>query len=288
MLHYTEKEISFLKENYPKYGAEYCSNKLKRTKNSILSKTKRLNIKIDENLNSQIKRNNSLGWYEKVGDGFYNVGIEQFKKISTPEISYILGLLWSDGYVIKNEKENIIGIELIKEDLDLLKSIFFKTGDWKYYHRKRKNKKHSATLKTSNRPLVEYFISLDFDKKSYISPSKLLTKIPSQFKHYFYRGIVDGDGCFYMGEHTNIFSITSSSDQDWKYVEELFDKLHLKYNVVKKEHKNKTGKISLSSVIYVCNIKDILAIGKYIYNNYKNDNIGLERKYLKYINMDKR
>lgn len=125
MLHYTEKEIEFLKENYPKYGGEYCSNKLKRTKNSILSKVKRLEIKIDNNLNSKIKRNNSLGWYKKVGNGFYNVGLEQFKNITKPEVSYILGLLWSDGYIIKNDKENIIGIELIKEDLDFIKNIFF-------------------------------------------------------------------------------------------------------------------------------------------------------------------
>lgn len=136
--------------------------------------------------------------------------------------------------------------------------------------------------------MVDYLISLDFDRKSYTSPDKLLDKIPHNLKYCFYRGVVDGDGCFYIGDNNYMFNITSSFNQNWKYVKSIFKELDIKYNVVEKEHKNKNGNISLSSVIYICNVKDILKFGDYIYEDFENNSIGLYRKYLKYKHMDKR
>lgn len=283
MKHYTEEEIEFLKINYHKFGGSYCSLALNKTKNSILAKVKRLNLYLDDNIKSKIKSQNSLGWYNKIDNESYNVGYEQFKNIDTPEISYILGLLWTDGDCHKNKYHNDIRVEIIKKDLDDIRHIFDKVGKWGYYNRKRKNRKETAILKTSNRPLLEYLYLNDFNKKSFASPDKILDKIPSQLKSYFFRGIIDGDGCFYNGKRLKLLSVTSSVDQDWKYLEDLFHDLNVEYKIKRKEHKSKDGNISHSSLVYVVGIDRISIIGDYIYKDFEFDNIGLKRKYEKYL-----
>jgi hypothetical protein len=148
-------------------------------------------------------------------------------------------------------------------------------------YKKKKNKQETAILKTSNRPLLEYLYSLDFNKKSFISPDKLIQKIPEKLQYYFFRGVVDGDGCFYNGINTMIFSVTSSINQDWNYLEKLFKKLNVKYTIRQKNHNNKNSTISQSSLIEVIRIEDIIKIGDYIYTDF--DGIGLMRKYEKYL-----
>lgn len=285
MKNYTKEEIEFLKENYPIFGGEYCSLELHRTKNSILAKTKRLNISLNDDIKSKIKSNNSLGWYNKISDESYNVGYEQFKNINKSEIAYILGFLWSDGYCHKKNNTNSIVLEIVREDLDEIKHIFDSVGKWGYYFRKREGRKEIASLKTSNRPLLEYLYTLDFNRKSFISPDKLINKIPLDLRKYFFRGIIDGDGCFYFdSKRLRLFSVTSSIDQDWKYLKDLFDNLGIEYNIRNKEHNNKDGNISHSSVIYVTGIERIKKLGDYIYDGYEIDKIGLKRKYEKYLN----
>ena len=102
---------------------------------------------------------------------------------------------------------------------------------------------------------------------------------------YFFRGIIDGDGCFYNGKGLKLFSVTSSIEQDWKYLEDLFNSLNIEYKIRKKEHKNKTGNISHSSLIEVIGINRIIKIGNYIYNGFDLDKIGLKRKYDKYLSI---
>lgn len=41
-------EINILKENYERYGLDYCSKKLNRNKKSVQTKAKRLNLKYDK------------------------------------------------------------------------------------------------------------------------------------------------------------------------------------------------------------------------------------------------
>lgn len=41
------EEINYLLNNYSKYGPEYCSKYLNRTKYSVFSKCRILNIKVD-------------------------------------------------------------------------------------------------------------------------------------------------------------------------------------------------------------------------------------------------
>ena len=43
---YSEDEINFIKQNYPKYGSKYCANKLNRSENAINKKIKNMGLSI--------------------------------------------------------------------------------------------------------------------------------------------------------------------------------------------------------------------------------------------------
>lgn len=46
---YSDEEINFIKENYPKYGSKYCAKKLNRSENAINKKIKKLGLEINWN-----------------------------------------------------------------------------------------------------------------------------------------------------------------------------------------------------------------------------------------------
>jgi hypothetical protein len=64
---WAEEEIEFLKNNYPKYGREYCYKELKRTKTSVAKKVQHLNLKkiiskskyLEENFIKNVKESKS-------------------------------------------------------------------------------------------------------------------------------------------------------------------------------------------------------------------------------------
>jgi hypothetical protein len=80
-------------------------------------------FELNDDVKSKIKSNNSLKWYEKVEENFYNVGIEQFRNITTPEVAYILGLLWTDGHISTSGKDaGEVDLLLTKDNKEILVS----------------------------------------------------------------------------------------------------------------------------------------------------------------------
>lgn len=104
---YTDQEIDWLKENYPIFGSNHCASILQVSLEQLRNKVKNLKLnKIDR------------------------VDVEQFKKIETKEISYILGLMWADGHIHKNKRH--ISVSIVNDDMKYLNHIFITTGDWNY------------------------------------------------------------------------------------------------------------------------------------------------------------
>jgi len=102
----------------------------------------------------------------------------------------------------------------------------------------------------------------------------------NKLKHYWFRGLIDGDGCFYyykpkLGSTLRQFALASTYEQDWGYFESLCDELQINYKI----KRNKNLKSS-SSYLRITNKDGIIKLGEYIYKNY--DNIGLDRKYKKF------
>lgn len=282
----TEGQKEFIKQNYPEKGSRYCSDVLGLPAKRIggfcaVNKIKVTSIRMANKNKASIKcaQNSRKNYYQNKPYEDYKVNPSQFININSPEIAYILGLLWADGYVRIKGYSNSISIECIEKDLNLLKDIFLKTGKWCMNHRKRTNRQPQMVITTNNKILAKFLQDNGYVSKSELSACKILSKIPDELKYYWFRGLIDGDGCFYQSknEYCNQLSIASSYHQDWTYLESLFKKMKISYGICRRiQGENK------SSIIRISNKRDINKFGNYIYKDYLNDKIGLERKYLKF------
>ena len=81
-----------------------------------------------------------------------------------------------------------------------IESTIMKTGNWNKYYIKGRLKnnticKDSILYRIGFKKLYNIFKEYDYDIKSTISPYKILNSIPKELKHYFFLGLIDGDGC---------------------------------------------------------------------------------------------
>lgn len=275
---WNKEEDLWLTDNYSETGSQECSNILGKTKSSIQNRVYKLGLKLSPNYKSKIFSKNP----EEC-----NVNPNLFYELNTKEIIYLLGLIWSDGHLnpSKNRRNYNVGFNMVTEDFVMIENVILKTGKWNHYakpQRKDTNWKPSSLVVTNNKRIYNFLKEHDFDKKSCVSADKILSKIPNELKHYFFRGLIDGDGCFYYhkpikGSTLRQFAITSTYEQDWSYFENLCHYLDIKYTIkrTKKER-------SSSSYLRITNKDGIKKIGDFIYQNYNIDNIGLPRKYKKY------
>lgn len=252
--HWLESQTLFLTEFYPKFGKKYCYSNLKKTKAEIDYKVRKLKLKKNVNVNTLM-----------------------FSECQTPEAAYVLGFIWADGHVNKDGRH--IAITCLLDDMNNIEHIFDKTGKWSKYTLDR-TKNHCRTAKefmTSNHDLNAFLCKNDYRDKSKKSPDSILETIPISLHEYFYRGVVDGDGCFYYNQKNFLrqFSISGSYEQNWSYLECLCNRLNIKYTI-----KRTTTKKGNSSSFRILG-KEVLKIGNFIYS--KNDNIKLSRKYNKFI-----
>jgi len=201
----------------------------------------------------------------------YKFNINPFINIFDPNICYYLGFLWSDGSIRKYEST----IEIVKEDYLSISHIFNVIGnkyeiDFVTKYRERVNRKPQAYIRITKKKFSDFLIKNNYNNKS--SYPIILDKIPDKLKLYFFRGIIDGDGCFYKKNNTVQFYITSRQDQDWSYIENMFieNKINYKISRISK-------KLHSYSYIRVTNIGDITKLYNYLYSS--NDGIFLKRKY---------
>jgi hypothetical protein len=182
---------------------------------------------------------------------------------------YILGLLWADGSMYGN----MISLESVKEDVESLKKVFLDTGEWNIRYRNREHWKPQMVYHISNKEFSTFLKSNDYDKKSYISADKILQKIPDNLKNYWLRGYWDGDGCFYFNSTSKVVQCTATStyEQDWTFLENIYKNLNIKYSIrrVKKQK-------SSYSQIRITNQKDSLKLINYLYAF--EDKLGFKRK----------
>lgn len=186
--------------------------------------------------------------------------------------TYLLGYLWSDGHI---ERYRSV-LEIIEEDAlciidDIKKISFLKICTMK---RQRKGRKPQMSIYFCDSKFHDSYMSRYFINKSISAPISLLDDIPEDLRRYFYLGLVDGDGCFYFKNKTRQFVVSSSYDQDWTHVENLFKYLNIKqYEIRRTVNKNE----SKNSIIRVKKYNEIESIYNYLYpNGYE---IGLKRKF---------
>lgn len=190
--------------------------------------------------------------------------------------TYFLGFLWSDGFI---ERYRTI-LEIVEDDaLEILENI--KSIDFLNIctmRRARENRRPQMSIYFCDSMFYDNYQSKYFNDKSFRSPCDLIHDIPSELVRYFYLGLIDGDGSFYFNKKNGIrqFVITSTYEQDWSYVENLFISLNITQYEIRRVV-NKKG--NRSSLIRIKKYDEILSLYNYLYpNGYE---IGLSRKYHK-------
>ena len=249
---FSNDEIEFLKNNYTDKGVTYCAKILNKPESSIANKC--LKLKIYCTLNNSIDLMN----------------------LKDKNIIYILGFIWADGSV-----KGQISTTISEKDSENVCYNFKKTGDWLIEHYDRYDKKYNkiykkCRIRAKNKINLYFLRELGFYNKSIDSPNKLLSLIPKDLHHHFFRGYFDGDGCFFIKEKMYKFSVASTINQDWSFIIQLFDELKIeKYSISKSDYKS--GK---SSHVRIVNKWDIIKLGEFVYKDSKD--LRLERKFIKY------
>lgn len=195
------------------------------------------------------------------------------------EFAYYLGYLWSDGYVSRTG----IVIKIIEEDgnnilEDLRKIDFIKFNVYRRNDQSNnRNSKPTISINFCNAKLYDSFFSHYYNNKSIKAPIELLKIIPEYLRRYFYLGLIDGDGCFYISKNykTKQFVIASSYEQEWFHIESIFKELSITQFQINKII-NKKGK---SSNLRINKYDEIYKLYNYLYPN--GFEMGLKRKYNK-------
>lgn len=211
----------------------------------------------------------------------YNITFDLFQRQLTSYSAYILGLIWSDGWVCSNVNDSKFGeIRFISTypDADHFSKILSKTGTWGEY-RSATSGKDRYTAYVRNLKFAELLIQNDYGSKTTVSADKILSTIPETLRRFFFLGVVDGDGCFSMtptrrGYFNRRFSVASSYEQDWSYFENELNRLGVNYKI--ERYKNSTSSFSK---IHVSAVDDIDRLGTFLYRTQDVDHIGLDRKY---------
>jgi len=203
----------------------------------------------------------------------YKVNVDFFKKWSS-QMAYILGFTSADGNVYKTT----LAWDL-KEDRELLEKINL-AMDSNYPISRRKA---SFRLRISNPIIVS-----DLQKLG-VCPNKSkgmeLPEVPSKFFSHFARGFLDGDGWIYIRENRNEITL-GFSNGSYEFLREFIKKLphHLQLTVSNLRIRRKITKKGIRAITYQVDYswKNAYKILTYLYSGLKDDDLFMERKYVKY------
>lgn len=267
-----EKSLIFLKENYEKYGVDYCVKHLGFNRRRIITKANLLGLITNVVIKTESKNKPKVN-YRLFGEEF------------TKESVYILGLLWADGHVRLENKTTSISCK--QSDIDEVIPVFLKTGDWLISKPLRKffNNNEVKTQKkihTTTWGLFDTLKEYGYSTKTNGCPNYMLNKIPNNLKKYWYRGFLDGDGCIRLGKNYGSSIVFSGTyNQDWSFMENLCCYLNIRYLIDRR-----IVKLGSYSYFIIYRKNDVKLLGDYLYSDY--DNIGFSRKYKKYLEICKR
>lgn len=129
----------------------------------------------------------------------YKTNNNFFKKW-TPEMSYVLGLIISDGCIshdrIRIMNNDKILLEKTKEFMNIDNPIYFRT-----YKSKNRVTSHGYVLQINNKKNISDLKLLGVTERK--SKTINLPNIPKKYFSYFLQGLIDGDGSVYQ-ENYNV------------------------------------------------------------------------------------
>ena len=244
---FSKNDIEIIKKYYEEFGYKKCMEYIPNvTPIQIMSKAKYYKLK-----------------YKNAHTG--KISISNFESM-TNEVVYCLGFIWGDGYISKSN--NQIKFHIKTCDSEYLLYIINKIGKWNLYQYPDGK---SVEITCVDYKLHKWFCQYDFQEKSYIEPTKILSIIPKEKHYLFWLGLIDADGSFYIDKRNNHLRFELASTYEYLYSEFSFFLDYYKiFYKIRKRIKN-TGK---SSNIIICRQEDIYKLGKSIYKT----DIGFPRK----------
>ena len=254
----------------PKFGPKICADKLGRGLEGVKSKFYKLNIPISGG-NVSKEEIEALIFTST----YINLAIEFTNHQNPKELAYWLGFFWADGYI---RKDSELVIEITEEDGIVLEPIFKRLASFKIYKRIREGRKPQMSFYYRDKNIAQILKSLGKYSNSIESHEKILQYIPEKYRNYFIRGLIDGDGNFYINTKDKYaqFTLASNVDQDWGFLQEFLKNFHPHIHISEKES-------SKSSVLRITGKDNILNFIKYL--KYETDSIGLTRKIEKVKNI---
>lgn len=263
-LHESEKE--YILENYPKFGLKVVSEKLNRSPATVLKFAKEHNLNINKDKLLSIDAPDFL-----VDLNFYS----RFEDKMTKELAYFLGFFWADG---ANNGTSLV-IEIVREDGEVLRDTFKEVFPFSESFRERDNRKPQMTFRVNDPKVGNLLKSLGKYPKSVENHEKIYNYINDKdLWIYFLRGLIDGDGNFYINEKEKYgqFTLASSFNQDWTFLlQNLKD-----FNPKITQTSRKNGD---SSVLRITGRENIVNFINYL--KYPECSIGLTRKQKKAKNI---
>ena len=214
----------------------------------------------------------------------YSVDEDYFKDIDTDSKAYILGFLYADGNVGKNDYRLQISLqEDDKEILDKMKNEFQSNRPLQFINTPDNypNRKPQYTLVVENKEFHKWLLYQGLiPNKSYIAtfPKHL------QEKYYksFIRGLYDGDGCLYHNkkQNSNTISFTGTSE----LINCIGDIIEQELGIKKRIHKaqNSIKEDKNTRVLMFGGNKQVLKFLNWLYDG---ATIYLQRKYNKYCEL---
>ena len=208
----------------------------------------------------------------------YDLNVQYFDKIDTPNKAYILGLLYADG--CNSRKKSQIDLSLQECDKHILEDICReietdKPLSFLPYHEKNERHKNQYKLSITNKHISDVLETLGV-----VNAKSLILEFPewldqSLYSH-FIRGYFDGDGCLYLGGNkTNPeVSIVSTIVFVKKVKDILADVIDVEMRIkTQKQHK------PVTKVGVITGVNKIVAFLNWIYAD---ADLKLNRKYEKY------
>ena len=259
---WSELEIEWLLDNYEKLGNAKCAKFLNKPYKAISYKAKVLGIK-----------------YERC-DKF---DIEKFNKIS-PELSYFLGYFFADGCIRNSryKKVPVLNMTIQTSDAEEIKDTIFKTGHWRFYQYEKRGMSQFTTYSWN---FYNFLMENGFHDKSIYMNCKILEKIPEDLWNLFIRGLLDGDGSIRVRCNTSYeVNFAGAYEQNWEFLQYILNKREIQFSISKKIYTTE-NKIYKSSSFNITGLDNVFKFLNFIYTNRKHDNIGLYRKYKKYVEL---
>lgn len=147
---------------------------------------------------SSLLRKNHCTTFELTGLKYrkYNVDDNYFEKIDTHEKAYLLGVWYSDGYLVtESTKTKRIGLDVKDSDwlIDIGKAL---KSEAPLYKTAKDNIKR---LKVTSPKLYEDLKKLGcVEHKTFVLKFPTKEQVPREFIYSFILGIFDGDGCLVL------------------------------------------------------------------------------------------